>query len=132
LRAGGSRRGRYLLVSTTAAIVAVAWWVSFDRSLIPASISGEVVSVEYVDNTGFRLWTLDLGTNSRMVDDRVGSAVQPGDSLSKDAFATTLAVNGSALHLAPSPESWRIAVLGIATVVAVAVLTRLRECETGP
>lgn len=104
----------------------VACGVAFTRSTIPLALDGQVSDVRYVDNTGFRLRTLELvGGRRVVVDDAVARHLEPGDRIHKPAWSTTLDRLGShggsqagSVALGPSGELFGFVVVG-GTMTAV-------------
>ena len=107
--------------------------LTLSRSLIPFALDGTVKDIvwRYEKHIGLDdVFLLTVGGRTIQVDAQVAWALQPGDHVSKPAFARTAQVNGAAVRLTASREFWRMAIAMPLIVVICALLTRRKRGET--
>ena len=90
-----SRRLRLGVTAAVAAVGLVLVAIAFSRSLIPYRIDGTLESVGVVSGTGQRERTATVDGRTYVVDNpRLVDRVGVGRHLSKDAWSTTLTLDG--------------------------------------
>ena len=117
------------LVFTGVLFAALAAWTLVDRSAIPADLQGTVTAVELrhekhpgVDD----VWLISVDAGGlRHVDSDVAALVDVGDRVEKDAWDTTLTVNGDPHSLALSDHARAMLTFAPACALLIAALTLL-------
>jgi hypothetical protein len=129
------------LVLTGAVFAALAAWSLVARSTIPAELDGTVTAIELrhekhpgVDD----VWMVAVDEDGlRHVDVEVAALLSEGDRLRKEAWATTLVVEGEPHAVSLSDDARAMLVLAPALVVLIGALTlfssrRAEEFRRGP
>src|SRR5690349_18551395 len=82
-------------------------WQLANRSTIPISLHGEVVSVRSADeHPGHdNAWFVRVGHRTHQVDTEVARLLRAGDRVDKDAWDDTMVLNGHPIDLSLSDDA---------------------------
>ena len=118
-----TRLAKVLVVVLAALALAFAGFASLERSLIPLALDDEVVSINYLSESGDVLMWVGLRDAGRMaVDTAVVESLRVGDRVEKSAWSTSLEVGEGSVLLRPSGEFWRLVVAQTVVLIVVAGL----------
>lgn len=119
-----SRRARLLLCAAVLAVGCVQTAVAFSRSLIPYRIDGTLEEAGVLGDSDQRIFTVTIDGKVWVVDDQAVHDLRVGRRLSKDAWTTTLLLDGrKPLRLAVGDETFRFTALTILAVAAAWLLS---------
>lgn len=114
------------LVLTGAVFAALAAWSLVARSTIPAELDGTVTAIElrHEKHLGIDdVWMVSVDEGGfRHVDAKVAALLSEGDRLRKEAWATTLVVEGEPHALSLSDDARAMLALAPVLVVLIAAL----------
>ena len=117
------------VVALAALALAFAGAASFERSLITLALDDEVVSINYLSESGdVLMWVGFRDAGTMAVDTAVVDSLRVGDRVEKSAWSTSLEVGEGSVPLRPSGEFWRLVV---AQSVVLIVATFLVLAGTG-
>ncbi|HSV38176.1 MAG TPA: hypothetical protein VLI04_05400 [Nocardioidaceae bacterium] len=88
------------------AFAALTMWETLARSTIPLSIDGQVTEVAVRAEDGDqRVWFIEVDDEFVRMDEEIGARLVAGDVVRKDAWSTTLVVNGNDVPLKLSRDA---------------------------
>jgi hypothetical protein len=114
---------KVLVVVLASLGLAFAGIASLERSLIPLALDDEVVSINYLSESGdVLMWVGFRDAGEMAVDTSVVESFYVGGHVEKAAWSTSLEVGEGSVALRPSGEFWRLVVAQLGALVVATML----------